>query len=262
MFLVSDWLRLHDLSSSDVRSVLQNSHGLIGDSSWIEATGIQSEFPLLPSRDKAFHDFVVPAFLSSLGNALEIEKALEGICFQNATTDDSLPPHTIDRGKNTPPLIVMNWSGKPKGLLILAHEAAHALQYTLSAHEFIPPVARETCAFVGELLLLDHAYVHFPALFNALIVEWHNDNNRYLIADADALGVATENPTLGYHFRMNYPLARMASIEMFRFDQQRALSLFRKAGGAMLWIKRAANGSFGISRGRLSGGEGQGLVSV
>jgi len=110
----------------------------------------------------------------------------------------------------------MVWQGQPNDLICLAHEVAHAVQINLSNHAFMPPMAREVCAFLGELAVIEHAYDLSPDLFGALRDVWHKENEAYLGCDLEALSTALANPSAPYDYRQNYPAARLAAVELFR----------------------------------------------
>ena len=115
-------------------------------------------------------------------------------------------------------MIVMDWRGGPDDLICLAHEAAHALQIMLSNHMMMPPLARETCAFLGELFLIEYSREHSPSLFLHLMQTWRTENESYLTIDLDSLSDALAYPETPYHYRQNYPVARLAAVELFRRD--------------------------------------------
>ena len=135
-----------------------------------------------------------------------------------ADTENVSPPYTADLGKGQAPRVEMAWHGTFDDVICLAHEAAHALQILLSKHETMPPVARETCAFLGELAVIDHARMQLPDLFGALCDVWRKENEAYLGRDLTALSAAIADPSTPYHYRQNYPIARLAAVELFRRD--------------------------------------------
>jgi hypothetical protein len=147
-------------------------------------------------------------------------------------------PHTIDHGTGQPPEIRMFWQGSAADLICLAHEVAHAVQLQLSAGSFMPPVARETCAFLGELALIDWARKTDTPLAAKLLSVWQEENEAYFGEDCDLLRSALADPDASYTYRMNYPLARAAAIVMHRSgaDAQR---LFRAGAEAMALLPLA-----------------------
>jgi hemolysin-activating ACP:hemolysin acyltransferase len=175
------------------------------------------------------------AICSSLADGLGIETDMISD-FLRATRWSSVPegdlPHTIDHGAGHPPEIRMSWQGTISDLMCLAHEVAHAVQLQLSAGSFMPPVARETCAFLGELALIDWARRNQTDLATKLLQVWREENQLYCGDDCDLLRAALADPESAYSYRMNYPLARAAAVVMWRSrtDLQR---LFRAGSEAM-----------------------------
>lgn len=178
---------------------------------------------------------IYPAFLEYFGEFIRNESLNNHIIFENIDFDNlHEPPHTIDLGVGRPPKIVMPWRNRPEDIVCLAHEVAHALQIHLSNHEFMPPMARETCAFIGELMLLTWAAKNRSDLAVRLDAVWRSENRSYLIKDGDNLLAALQYPNAPYNYRMNYPLARLMAIELFATaPPQRILGLFRSGSQAM-----------------------------
>lgn len=146
-----------------------------------------------------------------------------------ATECDGLP-HTVDRGPDQPVLIALNWEGSPDDVICLAHEVAHAVQIILSDHKQMPPLAREVCAFLGELLVIAHARTAAPDLYPTLCDVWRRENDDYLGSDIDLLAVALADPQAQYHYRQNYPVARLAAIELFNRGSGEWLRQFFASG--------------------------------
>ena len=96
----------------------------------------------------------------------------------------------------------------------------------------MPPVARETCAFLGELALIYWAKQNQTDLAARLLRVWREENQRYFGDDRALLRVALGGPESAYTYRMNYPLARAAAVVMWRAgaDLQR---LFKAGSEAM-----------------------------
>ena len=124
-------------------------------------------------------------------------------------------PHTMDRGPDQSVLIALNWAGSPDDVICLAHEVAHAVQIIFSDHNQMQPLAREVCAFLGELLVIAHARTAAPDLYPALCDVWHRENDAYLGSDIDLLAAALADPKAHYQYRQNYPVARLAAVELF-----------------------------------------------
>ncbi|WP_404405722.1 hypothetical protein [Pelagibacterium halotolerans] len=159
---------------------------------------------------------VKPAFEKAFEASGDLDELLQRVEFADLSPDDYVQPHTVDRGPEAPTLVAMDWRGTPDDVICLAHEVAHALQILLSAHETMPPLARETFAFLGELLLIEHTRIAAPDLYGMLCDVWCSENAAYLGGDLDALAAALADPQMPYHYRQNYPIARLAAVQLFR----------------------------------------------
>jgi len=132
--------------------------------------------------------------------------------------DKSQKPYTLDQGKSELPFVSCNYTGKVSDLITLAHEFAHAVQILASRESqteenaFMPPLARECCAFWGEIALIDYVQQKDEKLYVLLKKAWSNDNLKYLKADAEVLKQALENNDSGYSYNWNYPVARLYAL--------------------------------------------------
>lgn len=201
-------------------------------------------------QEAAFTTLVAPAFIKAFGNNARVQKALETVKFEGLRPDAESQPCMTSNGPGMPPVIAMHWSGSVDDLMCLAHEAAHALQVILSRHEFMPPVGRETCAFLGELLLIEHARKHDAKLFDALRNVWDEENEQYLGSDLDALLEASQNSEAPYDYRQNYPLARLSAVQLFMQGSGEWLEeLYSSGGGVMrhLPLEEMANEASAIA---------------
>ena len=244
MHRIEDWLQLHGLDATLVQDVLAAFRSGALSPQPFPWPGETDATACLPALDTCFADIVVPALASCFVDEASVTHALECIEFAELPTDGPLMPHTIDPGRGSLPVVVMGWNGRVDDLTCLAHECAHALQILLSDHDTTPPVAREACAFLGELLLFEHARRHDPSLFGALLNTWTTENATYLGGDLDALADAVADPGTAYHYRQNYPVARLASVQLFKRRTARGLCcLFSSGAGAMrhLPIEHMAN---------------------
>lgn len=195
-------------------------------------------------REECFETLVRPAFEAAFPDEPLIHLLSKRVELEALELDAGTPPHAIDRGPDVAVLIRLNYTGLPDDIICLAHETAHALQILLSRHENMPPVAREVCAFLGELIVIAHAKRAALELFPALCDVWHRENSLYLGTDIDALSVALDDPNSEYHYRQNYPVARLAAVEMFQRghgDWMRALFAAGEAGTRHLPLEVMAN---------------------
>lgn len=237
MHRVGDWLQLHGLDATLVQDALAAFRaGALSPQPFSAPTQLVQieDAGRLPTQNECFVDIVAPALAHGFDDDADVTDALHGIEFAALPADGPRIPHTVDRGRGCPPLVVMEWKGRVDDLACLAHECAHALQIRLSGHDTMPPVAREACAFLGELLLIDHARRHDAALFGALLQTWTAENATYLGADLDTLSDALSNSGTAYQYRQNYPVARLAAVQLFKHRVECGLrSLFASGGGAM-----------------------------
>jgi hypothetical protein len=108
-----------------------------------------------------------------------------------------------------------------------------------------PPVARETCAFLGELAVISQAQRTSPALAADLARVWSEDDTIYLGDDASALLRSLDDDKTPYDYRINYPLARALAIAIYeKHDFPSIRSLFAAGGDAMrlLPLEKLAGG--------------------
>ncbi len=186
----------------------------------------------MTSRQACFCEYIKLALISFFGNVNSIGDALTEIEFCN-NLNGSIP-YTRDDGPKTSPVVVMGWQGQPNDLICLAHEVAHAVQINLSGHAFMPPMAREVCAFLGELVLLGWLHTHDKALFASLLRVWRTENERYLGEHAEFLAAGLLKPTAPYKYAMNYPLARIMAVHVFEnWSPKRIMDLFSSGQNAV-----------------------------
>lgn len=191
----------------------------------------------LSSQDSCYKNIVVPALARAFDNVSEVQHLLCNHVDLQRLNNGNQVPYTVCKGSVQSPAVFMDWHGRAEDLLCLVHETAHALQMLLSKNELMPPVARETCAFVGELLLLDYVKAHLPHLHASLLDVWHSENGFYLGDCVDVLTDALSYPKIPYHYYQNYPLARLAATQMFCATDNKSVSaLFSSGSEAMAYL--------------------------
>ncbi|WP_170566120.1 hypothetical protein [Ruegeria atlantica] len=236
---VSDWLYLHDLDvavvkdiasacfAETLRDVPKQFSGCGTDKRRVAEIG---------SLQDGLKQFIVPAFTAEFGHRYDIAGLLSRVQFEQSARNRDGRPSPVDRGEEFRPVVSLNWNGQVADLIALAHESAHIVQLALSRHDPMPPVARETCAFLGELLLLRYLQAQAPDLFGALCRVWSIENGGYLVEDFDLLWAALADLDTPYRYNLNYPLARLTAA--YLFDQQ-AFSLtvlFESGSRAMRFL--------------------------
>ena len=231
--MIAEWLRLHKLSLdtvSDCIGCIESGHLQLDLDGRPTDQGDKAK-SVPESLDLALSTVIIPSFSAAFCMESSAFAALvQSICWNDVSASEL--PHMIDHGAGQPPEIRMSWQGSISDLMCLAHEVAHSVQLQLSAGSFMPPVARETCAFLGELALIDWAKRSQTDLAAKLLRVWREENQRYFGDDCDLLRAALAEPECTYFYRMNYPLARAAAVVMWRAgaDLQR---LFKSGADAM-----------------------------
>ena len=242
MSSISDWLNLHDFQIAQLREMIAavRARGLERPFSFDERfpKGVipSAELPDLSTCEAAYSSVVVPAFAKAFRYVPELHSILAEVEFETSCQEEDRRPHTIDRGEGRAPVVIMVWRpNSPESLLHLAHETAHALQILLSEHHFMPPVAREVCAFLGELVVMAHLRTRAGGLFKDLLQIWQRDNGSYLGRDLEFLRKSLGDVTAPYDYRLNYPPARIMALGLFRGRTDRGAwyRLFSSGGEAM-----------------------------
>jgi hypothetical protein len=229
----SEWLQLHTL---DVDLVTDCVTVIDSDPLSFELTSVAA--PVGPSindrnlaKDTALAEMISPALSIALGiDASTISDMISNICWTDVQEPGNL--FTINHGPLKAPEISLFWQGSVADLVCLAHEVAHAFQIQLSGGE-MPPIAREACAFAGELALIKWARDNDPSLADALLQVWQSESQRYLGEDRALVQAGLANPSIPYQYRMNYPLARAAAVELDRAGLVGVQNLFSAGRQAM-----------------------------
>lgn len=244
MSSVADWLDIHGFDDGLIVDCLDSIES--GDLHFdLDGPPVEADASVasvsLPTLQDSLAQFVCPALSDELGIELGLLRKLSQSILWSDVEKDA-PPQTIDHGVDRPPEIRLSWGNAASDLVCLAHEFAHAVQLALSAGSFMPPVARETCAFLGELALIGWARRNDPDLAASLLQVWRHENERYFGDDLALLRSALADKATRYGYRMNYPLARAAAVLLFRSGADR-LALFKAGAQAMalLPLERIAN---------------------
>lgn len=128
---------------------------------------------------------------------------------------------TYDRGSGALPLVYAQYQEDAQSLLTVAHEFGHAVQIIASSKGStevcrMPPIAREVCAFISELYLIQYVQQYYSPLFTSLVAAWIRDNYHYMISDAGQLRKDLSSDCSEYNYRWNYPMARAFSYIMWK----------------------------------------------
>lgn len=232
MHKVADWTSLHSLKSTEVQDVLQafSANALISS---------PTHWPLPEQRLDAeigqmafLNNKMVPAFSAALGRTVD----LENISVLNLRESREERPHAVFSEKDKHTSVYLNWSGTPDDAISLAHEFGHAAHYIFSGTDKIPPMVRETCAFLSELVVLDFLLENDCDLFAPPRRAWDAETDTYLGLYVDDLQSALGNSDAAYVYSWNYPLARLAAVEILRsykYGKASLIDLFESGADGM-----------------------------
>jgi hypothetical protein len=213
-YSVSDWLNLHQWTKEDVTeycNAIKAAYQPNPESTRTDDTVKRGPFDL----DHSLQNLVQPALNTLLGFADARGYDMSSVRIIKYSPSQLDLSFTEWCQKTDGPAIHIIWSGSVADLICLAHEISHAVQMILSAHVFMVPVAREVCAFLGELALIKFAMGESDALYQQLCTVWRRQNARYLGSDVARLLDDLKVMSSPYIYRHNYPLARVVAMSLF-----------------------------------------------
>lgn len=218
---MADWLALHGLQRDDCRMRLAiaavGPMGAVPDPAFPVAEGISVVLAAMEQALPSAKDI-----LGRIRTEVRIDLAPDLQRFPRAFT-----LHDDGRGL---PYISCPVRGRCSDLLLVAHEIGHACQVLACPTSNLPPVLRETAAYLAEALVCASAG---PALRNIHLAR----TARIMARDGAALLHALDAPNVAYHYNWNYPLARdLAARAMLHLKPQDLWGVF--AGGidmSQLW---------------------------
>jgi hemolysin-activating ACP:hemolysin acyltransferase len=210
-YFLEDWLELHGLTSEDVVTycgMIRSKY--LPDTINAPSSGISQGMAL--DFGQSLESLVIPSLKELLSSN---ECDLSSVKIVRHKVGNLNQPYTEWCENENAPVIHLVWDGNADDIICLSHEIAHAAQMILSKNMFMPPVAREVCAFLGELALIRCAKMQSDALFKNLCAVWLQENQRYLGSDVAQLADPLNVESYPYTYRHNYPLARIAAMSLF-----------------------------------------------
>ena len=235
-YTVQDWIDLHGLTSEEVLDYC----GVIRQRFQIKRRDAarNGSKSLCFDLEQSLEHLVFPALRDLFGAAASEIHDLSAVKIVRHKAGNLDLPFTEWDASTNAPAIHLVWSGTVDDLMCLAHEMAHATQMILSNGAFMPPVAREACAFLGELALIRYAKSSSQAVYRELQSVWHHESYRYLGDDISQLGHDLKAGSASYHYRHNYPLARVAAMAVFAGHGPEAIrNIFASGADAMEALK-------------------------
>ena len=138
----------------------------------------------------------------------EISTAIEETQILLDGFPDNLEPPFFVGNREAGPIVGIDFDGSARALVDLAHEFGHALQFNVANKKQVPPVWRETFAFLAEIVLLDFLIAENDERAEMVWRVMREDDKEYLVEDFLTLKAASENPEVSYQYEWNYPVAR------------------------------------------------------
>ena len=200
---LTDWLALHGLDHDDVQTRLVRIRA---------AAALKAPDPTVPDQTApdptVAKGTVLPIVLAALDRAFPAGAGVLATLRMAVRIDLAPDParfpraFTLQDDETGLPFVSVPLKGRMSDLLLLMHELGHACQSLAAGRADLPPVQRESAAYLAEKLLLradpDRALV-LQALHRARTA-------RIMARDGAALMQA--RPNTPYHYNWNYPVAR------------------------------------------------------
>lgn len=210
---MAGWLALQDLTVAQCLALLDGHRLPDGPET---QKGRAQDTPLVPDLSAmAAWDLVAEAVAMLVPETASFVRQQAVVCFD--------PPQgrafTLHDAGAGVPLVACPWSGRARDLLTLAHEFGHAAQIMASPPgAAMPPVLRETCAFLAEAALLEHAAGRGLLTGVAPLLQqvWQADTQRLLGRQARPLRQALTRPEAAYDYGWNYPIARALALRLWQ----------------------------------------------
>lgn len=199
--VLADWLALHGLAAPAALDLLDR---FAADQGKV----VSGNSPLALSAPEVW-SMVAQAFGAGFGDNSALADRVMARTITEFAPDRTRFPRAFtlhDAGEGRP-FVSCPFRSRLGDMLTLAHEFGHAAQILASEGRPLPPILRETCAFVSESWLLDHLKRHDPPLWSALQPVWQGQIAGYLGPDANVLRAALADPSSRYDYIWNYPLA-------------------------------------------------------
>jgi hypothetical protein len=219
-YYLHDWLRLHKLRLHDLIALVNLMDRR--DSYLVRKVHpSKTEHPQLPFLDTK--TMVQESFQTYFEDLIpNIEQLFETVAVQRQQETMEYPC-TIFHENHDAPTIYIDFIGEAEDFVTLAHEYAHALQLYLSKGHFMPPMYREVCALLGETMLLKYMQTQQIEYYYHLKKIWIADNAEYFGSFLSELKQTLANPQIPYHYRWNYPVARIMAILAYKQSSSRQI---------------------------------------
>lgn len=214
---LEDWLRLHGMTASELLDALdlvkdstqEARENIVGRSRKIHIQQTEA----LGWIERSIQEFIPDVPLGILRN-VPILKQRDEMEFPCVTFD----------GSGTTPIIYCNFDGSVEDLLTLAHECGHAAQFMMAKVNFIPPVWRETAAFLFELCIVEWLKQEAHEIWPQISCEAADRDKEYLGAVLRKLTKKLGFTSSAYYYQANYPPARVFAYTLFQERNQEGIA--------------------------------------
>ena len=235
---VRDWLQVHGLDLDFAREAVRTARR--NTASPFSNFPIECQKAVTPETANAHHYFrflIAPALSNLVGDneLVNLLNSVQTTIVSEENLDDG--PYVSHVGRHGGPEILISWVADARHINLYAHEVAHAAQIIMSNQRWMPPMAREVCAFLGELAVLDYALTTDHGLFQALYRDWNGRMKHDLDVGANLLLKRLDELGDPYEYSMNYPLARYLAARVYsRYGPQWIRGFFRSGEAAMDYL--------------------------
>lgn len=203
---LADWLALHGVDARLCETLLTGPLPPLALP--MPGPAAQDSAPELPGPDQVWPqlcDFFIHAFPA--GEELIRQTFARAHCDFRSGVRASDRALSLLHPEQGIPVVICPWQGRPRDLLSLAHEAAHAVQLLASEGRFMPPILRETCAMLGEYAALRGLAQSDPATGAVFGAALARDQARR-VSMGQGVRRVLHSPDTPYSYDWNYPLAQ------------------------------------------------------
>lgn len=232
---VRDWLQVHGLSPNFAREAVRTARRHASSPFSNFSIESQTAPALATATPNHYFEYLIAPALSNLvgdNELIDLLKSVQTTIVSEEQLDDG--PYVSHIGRHGGPEIFISWVADAQHINLYAHEVAHAAQIILSNQRWMPPMAREVCAFLGELAVLDYALTTDHGLFQTLYRDWSGRMKHDLDVGANILLRRLDELSNPYDYSLNYPLARYLAARIYGCYGPKWIKDFFRSGEAAM----------------------------
>jgi hypothetical protein len=208
---MADWLALHGLTAGLCREILAEAPP--PPAALPTDPGIAGDASALWGRIAMVLTAALPDGATVIGQTLALTRT--DFASPQGRSPRAFTLHDDGTGR---PFVRCAYDGRLQDFLALAHEFGHACQIRACATTpgtlpvAMPPVLRELCAYLSEILLISHLKSAEPDLWPPAQALFDARMARNLDQPLRSLLKALDNASTPYSYSWNYPLARILAL--------------------------------------------------